>query len=47
MKQILEKDYVLLICIVLTLLTFVAFERVRHNEFVDYDDDTYITENPA
>ncbi len=46
MKQILEKDYVLLICIVLTLLTFVAFERVRHNDFVDYDDDTYITENP-
>jgi Tfp pilus assembly protein PilF len=46
MKQILEKDYILLICIVLTLLTFVAFERVRHNEFIDYDDDTYITENP-
>jgi len=46
MKQILEKDYVPLICIVLTLLTFVAFERVRHNDFIDYDDDTYITENP-
>ena len=46
MKQILEKHYVLLICIVLTLLTFVAFERVRHNDFVDYDDDAYITKNP-
>jgi len=46
MKQILEKDYFILICIVLTLLTFGAFERVRHNEFVDYDDDALITENP-
>ncbi len=31
---------------VLALLTAAAFEPVRHNDFVHYDDDRYITENP-
>jgi len=30
----------------LILATLIAFEPVRHNEFVDYDDGQYITKNP-
>jgi len=30
----------------LTLAAIVAYEPVRHNDFVDYDDTTYITNNP-
>jgi tetratricopeptide (TPR) repeat protein len=26
--------------------TLVAYEPIRHNGFIDYDDNTYITENP-
>ena len=40
-----NKLYVLLICILLVVSTLVAFEQVRHNEFVDYDDYKYVTEN--
>jgi len=36
---------VLLIYVVLILATVIAFEQVRHNEFVNYDDDVYVTEN--
>ncbi len=35
----------LLICIGLAILTFAAFERLRTNDFVYYDDDKYITAN--
>ncbi len=34
-----------LISAVLALLIVVAFEPVRHNGFVDYDDNQYLTEN--
>ncbi|MGD0597741.1 MAG: tetratricopeptide repeat protein [Sedimentisphaerales bacterium] len=34
-----------LICIALAAATFVAFEGVRSNDFVHYDDDKYITSN--
>jgi tetratricopeptide (TPR) repeat protein len=40
-----NKKPVFLICVVLALVTFVAFEQVRHNDFVNYDDGTYVTEN--
>ncbi len=40
-----NKLYIALICVGLALATFVAFEQVRHNQFVNYDDGTYITEN--
>jgi hypothetical protein len=40
-----NKLYIALICAGLALVTFVAFEQVRHNQFVNYDDGTYITEN--
>jgi len=35
----------LLIYVVLILATVIAFEQVRHNDFVNYDDDKYVTEN--
>jgi hypothetical protein len=36
----------LLICVALAAAVLVSFEGVRHNEFVNYDDDTYVTDNP-
>jgi tetratricopeptide (TPR) repeat protein len=36
----------LLICAGLVIATVIAYEPIRHNEFVDYDDPAYITENP-
>jgi Tfp pilus assembly protein PilF len=36
----------LLVCIVLAVTMLVAFAGVRNNDFVNYDDDSYITENP-
>lgn len=41
-----NKYCVFLVCVVLTLTTIVAFEPVRHNDFVDLDDRAYVTENP-
>jgi len=35
----------LLLCFVLAAATFAAFEGVRSNDFVFYDDDKYITGN--
>jgi tetratricopeptide (TPR) repeat protein len=45
-KRTRNKQYVLLICAGLVLATIVAYEQVRHGDFVDYDDDMYVTENP-
>jgi Tfp pilus assembly protein PilF len=41
-----DKTKTLLICVVLALIVFVAFAAVRNNDFVNYDDDSYVTENP-
>jgi hypothetical protein len=46
MKQERNKLYVISVCMVLVLTTIIAYEPVRHNDFVTYDDDTYVTENP-
>ena len=46
MKQDSDKLYVYLIYAALVLATLIAFEPVRHNGFVDYDDHDYVTENP-
>lgn len=35
-----------MIGLALILITVIAFEPMRYNRFVDYDDGTYITENP-
>ena len=42
----LVKYRVPLICFVLTIITLVAFEQVRRNDFVSYDDRQYVTDNP-
>jgi protein O-mannosyl-transferase len=34
-----------LICIVLAVATFAVFEGVRNNDFVNYDDNLYVTNN--
>jgi tetratricopeptide (TPR) repeat protein len=41
-----KKLYSLSIYLALVLFTFVAFEQIRHNNFVNYDDNLYVTENP-
>lgn len=45
MKQTHDKSYVLVICFGLVVATVIAFEPVRNNKFVEYDDDVYVTEN--
>jgi len=41
------KLHILLICFGLTVVTFIAFEGLRHNDFINcYDDNNYVTENP-
>lgn len=37
---------VLLISVSLIAITLVAFEQVRNNEFINFDDDVYVTGNP-
>jgi tetratricopeptide (TPR) repeat protein len=41
-----QNRILLLISAALVLATLIAYEPLRHNEFVYYDDKTYITENP-
>ncbi|MGA2093416.1 MAG: hypothetical protein ABSH16_08430 [Sedimentisphaerales bacterium] len=36
----------LLVCVILAATVFVAFAGVRNNDFVNYDDDSYVIENP-
>ena len=47
MERIINKKNIFLIYIVLVLVTFIAYEPLRHNNFVDYDDDIYVTNNPT
>ena len=42
----LGKRKVILICTGLVLATSIAFEPVRHNDFVQYDDHQYLVQNP-
>jgi len=41
-----NKSRSILICCLLVLSTLIAYEQVRKNSFVDYDDPAYITANP-
>ena len=36
----------LFICFFLTLMTVIAFWQVQNNEFINLDDDLYVTDNP-
>ena len=46
MKQKSKKIRVFFICVALVLVNIIAYEPMRHNDFVDYDDKPYVTENP-
>ncbi|MCK4752053.1 MAG: tetratricopeptide repeat protein [Planctomycetes bacterium] len=46
MERTSNKQYILLIYVILALVTAIAFEQVRQHEFVSYDDYEYVTENP-
>jgi tetratricopeptide (TPR) repeat protein len=41
-----QKQVLFLISIVLIVSTLIAYEQVRYNDFVGYDDYSYVTENP-
>lgn len=41
-----EKRQTLLVCLLLAALTFVAYWPVRLHEFINYDDQEYVTQNP-
>lgn len=45
MEKTRDRVYVLLTVMGLALVTLIAFEPVRHNQFINYDDDDYVTEN--
>ena len=45
MNNDVDRKKVLLIGLGLIILTFVAFEPICHNEFINFDDTGYITEN--
>lgn len=40
-----QKHILIIICAALVIATLVAYEPIRHNGFVNYDDNGYITEN--
>jgi len=40
-----QRQVLFLISAILATATFVAYEPIRHNNFVSYDDDGYITKN--
>ena len=46
MERIRDKRKGLLFCLILAAVTIIAFEPVRHNDFVNYDDFSYVTKNP-
>jgi tetratricopeptide (TPR) repeat protein len=41
-----NKKQILFIIALLVVTTLIAYEPMRHNGFVNYDDDRYITQNP-
>ncbi|MBN1392510.1 MAG: tetratricopeptide repeat protein [Sedimentisphaerales bacterium] len=45
MKQEHNRLYLFSICALLVLSTIIAYEQVRHNDFVSYDDGIYVKEN--
>ncbi len=41
-----KKLHILSTCVVLAVATIIAFGPLCQNEFINYDDDDYVTENP-
>ena len=46
MERMPNKYCVLLICVAVAVVIFIVFEPVLHNEFIGFDDSTYVTRNP-
>lgn len=46
MERMSNRLHVLLIYVVLALATIIAYEPIRHNDFISYDDYAYVTKNP-
>ena len=44
--HVLERHRNALICLALIVLTLIPFWQVRHHQFVNYDDNEYVYENP-
>jgi len=40
-----KRKQILIVCLFLTAATFVAFWRVSYCDFINYDDNEYVTEN--
>jgi tetratricopeptide (TPR) repeat protein len=45
MNQTSNRYFPFLICLALVLATFLAYRQVRNNDFIDFDDTLYVTEN--
>ena len=41
-----QKQIILLISAALVITTLIAYEPIRHNNFITYDDASYIVNNP-
>lgn len=46
MKKTLKSKQNLLVCIFLIIATFAVYYQVRNHEFIDYDDNIHVFENP-
>ena len=40
-----NKTVKIIICVLLVFLTFATYSQVQEHEFLDYDDNSYVTEN--
>jgi protein O-mannosyl-transferase len=45
-KRSVSKNTLVIMYVALAAVTLIAFEGVRHNDFVHYDDNVYVLENP-
>jgi len=44
-NKIAVKNKILLLAVILILITVAAYENVRNHEFINFDDDIYVTDN--
>ena len=35
-----------IVCVLLALATFLLYSPTRHDQFLNYDDNNYVTDNP-
>ena len=46
MEQAAKKQYAVWICLALAAITFISFQQVRNNDFINLDDAVYVADNP-